>query len=70
MTGCTLYTSTDILIPLTANAAGAASVNIKVPAWAGLENSLFYSQVLVLDAKANTLGLVLTNAGSSRIGKE
>ncbi|PIE23923.1 MAG: hypothetical protein CSA62_05895 [Planctomycetota bacterium] len=70
MSGCKLYTSTDILLPLNANASGTASINIKIPSWPGLENNLFYSQVLVLDSKANARGLVLTNAGSSKIGKE
>jgi hypothetical protein len=68
--GCTLYTSLDILYPTLSDGLGNATVSIAVPSDPLLENGVFYSQALILDAQANQFGLVLTRAGTSKIGKE
>ncbi|MCB9886353.1 MAG: hypothetical protein H6838_12735 [Planctomycetes bacterium] len=66
--GCTLLTSSDVLLPAT-NYNGTAYTTFQLPP--GIPPSstpLFYVQGLVLDPLANTLGLALSNAASVAVG--
>ncbi len=66
--GCSLFVSTELFVPFATDSAGKASVGYALPNIITLVGSRFYQQALILDAKANQLGLVLTNAGMGTIG--
>ncbi|MCB9881719.1 MAG: S8/S53 family peptidase [Planctomycetes bacterium] len=67
--GCTLYASYDaILGAVPTSAAGSGSLTLGVPNNTALIGVKFYNQYMVLDAGANTLGLVFSNGGAGKIG--
>ncbi|MCA8973019.1 MAG: hypothetical protein KDC95_24765, partial [Planctomycetes bacterium] len=67
--GCTLYASYDaILGVVSTSAAGSGSLTLGVPNNTALIGVKFYNQYMVLDAGANTLGLVFSNGGAGKIG--
>ena len=68
MPGCKLFVSADVTLPLK-NSSGTARIDLAIPAtnpW--LLGKSLYFQGIVLDAKANTLGVALSNAGKATIG--
>ncbi|MEM7205378.1 MAG: kelch repeat-containing protein [Planctomycetota bacterium] len=67
MTGCTLYTGGEAILPV-ANPAGLASFSIPIPADPALVGRSFYNQGLVVDPSANPLGLITSNAACAHIG--
>lgn len=65
-TGCTLYVSLDVLVPL--SVSGSKSTwDLLVPPVAGLLGFRFYQQGIVFEAGANTHNAILTNAGEGCI---
>jgi hypothetical protein len=67
MPGCKLFVSADVSLPLKSN-AGAARCDLAIPTVAEFVGKSFYLQGLVLDRKANRLGVALSNAGKATIG--
>jgi len=65
MTGCTLYSSGDLLFPLT-NVLGVASWSVALPATSS--GTTFYNQAIVADPSANSLGLIVSDAGEANVG--
>ena len=66
--GCELLVAADITLFLMTDAAGAAVFPIAVPNDPVLLDATFYEQFAVLDAAANNLGLVLSDAGAGVVG--
>jgi len=64
-TGCSLYTSFDLLLPMT-NYNGTGYLNLPIPY--AIPGGQFYVQGLTLDPSANSLGLVFSNAGDAKLG--
>jgi hypothetical protein len=64
--GCTLYTSLDALVLLTAS-SGKASWTVAVPPDSCLFGFRFYQQAIVFEAGANFHNAILTNAGEGCI---
>lgn len=67
MTGCGLYTSIDVVIPLS-SPTGMARWPLTIPGTTTLLGSVFYQQALVFDPGANPLGMTSTNAREVTIG--
>jgi hypothetical protein len=68
MPGCVLHAAADLIFPVAAG-AGAASWALPVPNSAALVGAKFYCQGLAPDASANALGLVVSAAAESVIGR-
>lgn len=66
--GCSLFVSGDFLYPFVSGLRGQARLPIPIPALKPLVGTRFFQQVMVLDAPANSLGLVFSNAGEGKIG--
>lgn len=58
--GCRIWCAYTLLTPLP-NIGGSATYNFFIPASPALVGARFYNQVLVPDAKANALGLTVSN---------
>lgn len=67
MTRCWLLTSHDVDWPL-ANHVGVATWDLEIPNDPTLPGLRFYNQAFVLDAHANPLGVIASNAGEARVG--
>ena len=67
MPGCKLFVSADVFLSLKNN-AGTARCDLAIPTIAKFVGRSFYLQGLVLDQKANPLGVALSNAGKATIG--
>ena len=67
MPGCKLLVSADVSLPLKNN-VGTARCDLAIPTIAKFVGRSLYLQGLVLDPKANPLGVVLSNAGKATIG--
>lgn len=65
MTGCSLLVSGDLLFPVP-NILGLGLWTVKLPI--DLAGKTFYNQGIVFDAKANALGLILSNGGQANVG--
>ena len=67
--GCRVFASGDILLGINTNASGASTSNFNIPNNAALFNGVFFNQYALSDA-ANGFGIVLSNAGRGKIGKQ
>lgn len=67
MTGCTLYTSGEVVVPL-ANPTGVATYVLSVPNDPTVLGAIFYNQAFVLDPPANPRGQTASNAGAGVVG--
>ncbi|MEZ5988728.1 MAG: hypothetical protein R3F30_06325 [Planctomycetota bacterium] len=67
--GCGLLCSFDLPLAAQADTAGKSSFKLPVPNDTGLVNVVFHDQWIVLDPKANTLGLAFSNGGTGTIGR-
>ncbi len=67
--GCAIQVSIQATFLNPANGSGSSSLLIAVPNDPLLLDSEFYNQWLILDAAANSLGVVVTNAAKSTIGE-
>ena len=67
--GCSLLTGGDFLIPVPLDKNGDASVQLVVPMDTKLCGAAFFNQFLIVDQKANNLGLVFTNGGKAVLGR-
>jgi hypothetical protein len=67
--GCKLLASLDILVGVTVNSSGALTQNFAVPDNNALVGFEFYNQYAIADA-ANTFGVVMSNGGRGKIGKQ
>ncbi|MCA8972675.1 MAG: hypothetical protein KDC95_23005, partial [Planctomycetes bacterium] len=65
---CTLLVSIDLVFAVATDASGNASLPVSIPNITSLVNAQYYNQCMVLDAAANSLGLVMTNGGAATIG--
>jgi hypothetical protein len=65
--GCSLFTSTESIIPAVTNSAGAAALVFNVPSTPVLAGFRWYAQGAVL-TPANALGLLTTSAVALRVG--
>lgn len=65
--GCYLFASPDLLLPVPA-VNGAASIKIPVPNDQKLIGANFFNQYIMLQAKANALGMLFSNGGEGKIG--
>ena len=63
-TGCSLYQSTEMIMPIRTNASGAATRSFTIPATAALWFNEIHFQYSYVDSSANNLGLALTNYAS------
>ncbi len=68
MPGCRLYTSGDLAQPLNV-VGGTASWSLPLGNYPQLVGFTFYNQVFALDAGANALGVVGSNAAAGVIGR-
>jgi serine protease AprX len=66
--GCNLYVSIDIVLGMTTNALGAASLNLTMPAVPNFVGTRLHEQFIVLDAAANQLGAISSNGVRILIG--
>jgi hypothetical protein len=66
MTGCSLWVSFDVVVPLV-NAGGRASWSLPIPGSQHLLGASVHLQGGVLDPAANPRGVTLTNAGTATI---
>ncbi len=67
--GCTLYSSTDILLGgVATGTTGSGSMNFTLPNVQSYIGIRYYNQFMVLDPNANAVGLVLSNGGEAVIG--
>ncbi|MEZ5988729.1 MAG: hypothetical protein R3F30_06330 [Planctomycetota bacterium] len=66
--GCDLLCSFDLPVALQCDANGQASLKVPVPNDGKLVNAMFHNQWIVLDAKANKLGLAFSDGGTGTIG--
>jgi hypothetical protein len=57
-----------VLEAIVTSGTGAASSTILVPNSAGLIGAVLFHQWAVLDAPANALGIVVSNAGRAAVG--
>jgi hypothetical protein len=67
MPGCRLLTSADATL-LVATAAGGATCTLPIPTTVALAGAQFFAQGFALDAAANPLGAVASNAGTAVLG--
>ena len=66
--GCTLYTSLDAILGGTSTQSGAGSLSFTLPNDTKLIGVRFRNQWMIVDQKANGLGVVLSNGGDAQIG--
>ena len=66
--GCKLYVSVDLLLPF-ASAQPKPRILLPIPNDAALGTERLFSQLLMLDAKANAAGLTTSNAVGLRFGR-
>ena len=66
--GCNLLIASEVIDLAVTNAAGNASSTIGVPNNSGLIGLELYHQWAILDAPANALGIVVSDAGRATIG--
>ncbi len=67
LTGCTVFISVDIPIPVTYTGT-VASLTIDIPNNASLRGLVFFNQALVVDPGINAYDATVTNAGEGTIG--
>ena len=65
---CQIYTSVDDAVGAITDRAGATSLRLPIPNDPNLAGRTLYEQWLVLDARANQLGLVTSEKVATRIG--
>jgi hypothetical protein len=65
--GCMLHSSLDLMHPVLFDSKGHGFVDLPIPSWRSWAGLSLYLQGVVLDNKANSLGLVLTNAIEARV---
>ncbi len=65
--GCSLYVRPDVCVPL-ATGGGAASHTEVVPSGPWAIGSVFFNQAWAVDASANPLGVVASNAAIGTVG--
>ena len=65
---CSLLVSANLMLAVAINATGGASVKFPIPNIKTLVGAKFYNQYIIVDPKANGLGLVFSNGGESKIG--
>jgi hypothetical protein len=68
-TGCKVLASGDLLLPISTNAVGTSSSSFNLPNSAALFGVVFFNQYALNDT-ANGFGIVLSNAGKGKIGKQ
>lgn len=66
-TGCTLLSSAEFFLPLTAS-GGTWSITLPLPNDPGLLLFPFFCQATGIDFSANALGMVFSNAGAGKAG--
>jgi hypothetical protein len=66
---CYLRQSLDLILPLGAASQGSIRLDLPIPLLASLKGRGLYSSALVIDLKANKLGLILSNALTWKIGQ-
>ena len=66
-TGCSVYISLDIGVPL-ATGSGTAAFSFTIPTSAPLIGGVFYNQYANLDLAANPAGATFSNAAKVTIG--
>jgi hypothetical protein len=67
LTGCTLYVSGDLVLPL-APSGGVALLPMPIPNDATLLGAELYNQAFVVDPPANPFGATASNGTAARIG--
>lgn len=68
--GCRLLASAELMLPVLTNSSGSAMVTLNLPNDPKLYQAQFYNQFVVIDVKANTLGLAFSNGGAAVLGKQ
>jgi len=68
--GCKLLVAPDLITGVAVGASGTASINIPIPNQKSLIGVQWHNQFLVLDAKANGLGMAFSNGGSAKVGEQ
>ncbi|MEZ5990620.1 MAG: hypothetical protein R3F30_16200 [Planctomycetota bacterium] len=66
--GCAILASGDLALAVQADGSGAASLQLPLPNDSALIGAVLFQQFLVLDAKANGLGITTSNGGKATIG--
>ena len=66
--GCNILCSIDASVRTNSSSTGAAATTVRVPNIPALVGGVFYNQGLVFDS-ANSLGIVVTNAGQGTVGR-
>jgi hypothetical protein len=66
---CWINVSLDLLLPLTTDSFGQASVPLLLPNDPGLIGARFHNQALVLDQAANPFGYSFTNGATAVLGQ-
>lgn len=67
-TGCSLSVSADLSVPVATNTSRSFSLNVAIPNVPPMAGQTFYTQAVLADLFANSLGLVTSNGGSAGIG--
>ena len=65
MRACTLYSSADLLFPVT-NVLGVGLWRVRIPS--SFSGKSFFNQAIIFDPKANSVGLSVSNAGEAKVG--
>lgn len=68
-TGCKLLVSGEVTLGMTTTNTGTHTQNLNVPNNPSFFGAIFFNQY-VIDDKANSFGLVLSNAGKGKVGKQ
>lgn len=68
--GCKLLVAPDLITGVPVGASGTASIKIPIPNQKSLIGVQWHNQFLVLDAKANGLGMAFSNGGSAKVGEQ
>ena len=68
--GCNLLVSPDLITGVGVGATGSAKVQVPIPNQKSLIGVQWHNQFLVLDAKANGLGMAFSNGGSAKVGEQ
>lgn len=66
--GCMIYTPPTVTLGRVTDAAGYVTLSLTLPQDKDLLGQRFYSQFLVIDARANTMGLTTTNGVETTVG--
>ena len=66
--GCSILVAGDIYLPLRVSSSGSATFRIPVPNTKSIVGKSFFTQFMILDRKANQLGIVTTQGGRGKIG--